>query len=158
MCAERAGYSTWARAVGVPHIVARFDSNGETGLNEVVHGVCRVGAGLELAAGGAVRRVLLVLLEQAMEKAEVALIRVQAGARWRGAEVGGERRLQVHHVRVRHGAVFTAVIVDRDRAGFVGLSAIHAGDEEREDHLESRKSEPAVGGAPVEAAGTQVVC
>ena len=129
--------------LGVPHIVARFDSNGETGLNEVVHGVCRVGAGLELAAGGAVRRVVLVLLEPAMEKAEVALIRVQAGARWRGAEVGGERRLQVHHVRVRHDAVFTAVIFDRDRAGLVGLSA-NAGDEEREDHLVSRKSEPAV--------------
>ena len=136
MCAERAGYSTWARAVGVPHIVARFDSNGETGLNEVVHGVCRDGAGLELAAGGGVRRVVLVLLEPAMEKAEVALIRVQAGARWRGAEVGGERRrLQVHHVRVWHDAVFTAVIFDRDRAGLVGLSA-NAGDEEREDHLE----------------------
>ena len=44
---------------------------------------------------------------------------------------------------MRHDAVFTAVIFDRDRAGLVGLSA-NAGDEEREDHLVSRKSEPAV--------------
>ena len=134
MRAEGWVYTRHGRVLGVPHIVARFDSNGETGLDEVVHGVCRVGAGLELAAGGVVRSVLLVLLEPAMEKAEVALIRVQAGARWRGAEVGGERRLQVHHERVRHDAVFTAVIFDRDRAGLVGLSA-NAGDEEREDHL-----------------------
>ena len=91
MCAEGWVYTRHGRVLSVPHIVARFDSNGKICVNEVVHGVCRVEAGLELAAGVAVRSVLLVLLEPAMEKAEVALIRVQAGARWRGAEVGGER-------------------------------------------------------------------
>ncbi len=46
-------------------------------MNEVVHGKRRVGAGVEL--------VLIVLLEPAAEIAEVALIRVQAGTRRRGA-------------------------------------------------------------------------
>ena len=50
---RRAG-ALLGHVLGVPHIVVRFDSNGELGLNEVVHGVCRVGAGLELAAAGAV--------------------------------------------------------------------------------------------------------
>jgi hypothetical protein len=66
----------------MPHIVARFDGNGELGLNEVVDGARRVGAGLELAA---VQVVLIVLPEPAAEIAEVARIRVQAGVRRRGA-------------------------------------------------------------------------
>ena len=77
---RRAGCSTWARVLGVPHIVARFDSNGELGLREVVHGVSRVGAGPELAAGGAVRSALhgVVLLDPALEEAEGGLIRAGA--------------------------------------------------------------------------------
>ena len=123
---------------GLPHIVACFDGNGELGLNEVVDGTRRGGAGLELAG---VRAVLIVLLEPAAEIAEVALVRVQAGARRRGA-VFGVWRLQGHHVRVRHDAVGAAVILDRARArararadaGRAGSSS--AGDQEREEeHL-----------------------
>ena len=89
--------------LGAVNLVARFDRNGELSLSEVVHGARGVGAGLELAAAGAVRGVLLVLLEPAKEEAEVALICVQAVAHWRGAAggAGGERRLQGDHVRVR---------------------------------------------------------
>ena len=120
---------------GLPHIVACFDGNGELGLNEVVDGTRRGGAGLELAG---VRAVLIVLLEPAAEIAEVALVRVQAGARRRGAVFGGWR-LQGHHVRVRHDAVGAAVILDRARArararadaGRAGSAS--AGDQEREE-------------------------
>jgi len=116
---------------GLPHIVACFDGNGELGLNEVVDGTRRGGAGL-------VRAVLIVLLEPAAEIAEVALVRVQAGARRRGA-VFGVWRLQGHHVRVRHDAVGAAVILDRARArararadaGRAGSAS--AGDQEREE-------------------------
>ena len=116
---------------GLPHIVACFDGNGELGLNEVVDGTRRGGAGL-------VRAVLIVLLEPAAEIAEVALVRVQAGARRRGAVFGGWR-LQGHHVRVRHDAVGAAVILDRARArararadaGRAGSAS--AGDQEREE-------------------------
>ena len=104
---RRAGCSTWARVLGVPHIVARFDSNGELGLNEVVHGVCRVGAGLELAAGGAVRVVLgFVLVNPALEKAELVLLCVQA------APLGVKLYFEGHHVLVRHEAVDATVIDD----------------------------------------------
>ena len=123
------------------NLVARFDRNGELSLSEVVHGARSVGAGLELAA---VQVVLIVLLEPAAEIAEVALIRVQAGARRRGAGFGGWRP-QGHHVRVRHDAVGAAVILDRTRvrgrprarararadAGRVGSA--NAGDQEREE-------------------------
>ena len=122
---------------GLPHIVACFDGNGELGLNEVVDGTRRGGAGLELAG---VRAVLIVLLEPAAEIAEVALVRVQAGARRRGAVFGGWR-LQGHHVRVRHDAVGAAVILDRAQAqarararadaGRAGSAS--AGDQEREE-------------------------
>jgi len=61
----------------VPHIVARFDSNGELGLNEVVHGVCRVGAGPELAALLGVLHGV-VLLDPALEEAEGSLTRAVA--------------------------------------------------------------------------------
>ena len=75
-----------ARAVGVPHIVARFDGDGEpVGLSEVVHDVRRVGVGLELAAGGAVRGVLGVdvLLDPAFDNAELVLVCAKAcDARW----------------------------------------------------------------------------
>ena len=147
-CVE--GWVLEGRVLGVPHIVARFDSNGELGLNEIVRSVCKAGAGLELAAGGAVRSALLVLLEPAMEKAEVALIRVQTGARWRGAEMGRGRRLQGHHVRVRHDFKATAVIFDGDRAragararaaaGRAGSRpSADAGEQEREHHTCGRR-------------------
>ena len=118
------------RVLGVPHIVARANSNGELSYGEEVQDVDRVSVGLELAAGGVVRGVLgVVLVHPALEKAEPILC-VQAAP-----DGVGRRWLQVHHVRVRHNAVDTAVIFDGDRAGIVGLSA-NAGDEEREDHLE----------------------
>ena len=82
---RRAGCSTWACAVGMPHIVARFDSNGELGLSEVVHDVRRVGVGLELAVGGAARGVLGVdvLLDPAFDNAELVLVCAKAcDARW----------------------------------------------------------------------------
>ena len=118
---------------GLPHIVACFDGNGELGLNEVVDGTRRGGAGL-------VRAVLIVLLEPAAEIAEVALVRVQAGARRRGAVFGGWR-LQGHHVRVRHDAVGAAVILDgarararaRARADAGRAGSASAGDQEREE-------------------------
>ena len=114
---------------GLPHVVACFDGNGELGLNEVVDGTRRVGAGLELAA---VQVVLIVLLEPAAEIAEVALIRVQAGARRRGAGFGGWR-LQGHHVRVRHDAVGAAVVLDKTRADAGRAGSANAGDQEREE-------------------------
>ena len=125
---------------GLPHIVACFDGNGELGLNEVVDGTRRGGAGL-------VRAVLIVLLEPAAEIAEVALVRVQAGARRRGAVFGGWR-LQGHHVRVGHDdAVGAAVILDgarararararvraRARANGCRAGSANAGDQEREE-------------------------
>ena len=122
---------------GLPHIVACFDGDGELGLNEVVHGKRRVGAGLELTA---IRRaVLIVLLEPVIEVAEVALVRVQAGAR-RGAVFGGWR-LQGHHVRVGHDAVGAAVILDgawararaRARANGCRAGSANTGDQEREE-------------------------
>jgi hypothetical protein len=100
------------------YIVARFDSNGELGLKEVVHG----------AWHRSTRLVRLVPLEPAFEKADVRPSRVQAGARflpsfllsWRG----GARRLQGHYVRVRHDAVLDAAaifdILDRAPVGAGG--------------------------------------
>ena len=64
---RRAGCSTWARVLGVPHIVARFDSNGELGLHEVVHGACRAGPERGVLHG-------VVLLDPALEEAEGGLI------------------------------------------------------------------------------------
>ena len=64
---RRAGCSTWARVLGVPHIVARFDSNGELGLHEEVHGACRF-----YGVRGVLRGV--VLLDPALEEAEGGLI------------------------------------------------------------------------------------
>ena len=60
------------RVLGVPHIVARADSDSELGLGEVVHGVR---GGLELAPVGAVRGGLhgVVLLDPGMEEAEFVL-------------------------------------------------------------------------------------
>ena len=113
-------------------------------MNEVVHGKRTVEASLELAA---VRAVLIVLLEPAAEVAEVALVRVQAGARRRGAVFGGWR-LQGHHVRVGHDdAVGAAVILDgarararararvraRARANGCRAGSANAGDQEREE-------------------------
>ena len=127
---------------GLPHVVACFDGNGDLALNEVVDGTRRVGAGLEL-----VQVDLFVLLEPAAEIAKVALIRVQAGARRRGAVFGGWR-LQGHHVRVRHDAAGAAVILDRARALALMALALarararadagragsaNAGDQEREE-------------------------
>ena len=121
---------------GLPHIIACFDANGELGLNEVVVGTRRLGAGLELAA---VQAVLFVLLEPAAEIVEVALVRVQAGARRRGAVFGW--RLQGHHVRVRHDTVGAAVVLDRAgawarawaRADAGRAGSANAGDQEREE-------------------------
>ena len=127
---------------GLPHVVACFDGNGDLALNEVVDGTRRVGAGLEL-----VQVDLFVLLEPAAEIAKVALIRVQAGARRRGAVFGGWR-LQGHHVRVGHDdAVGAAVILDgarararararvraRARANGCRAGSANAGDQEREE-------------------------
>ena len=122
---------------GLPHIVACFDGNGELGLNEVVDGTRRVGAGLYF-----IQAVLFVLLKPAAEIAEVALIRVQAGARRCGAVFGGWC-LQGHHVRVRHDAVGAAVILDRAwarprararaRADAARAGSANAGDQEREE-------------------------
>ena len=102
----------------------------------------RVGVGLELAAGGAVRGVLgviliVVLVHPALEEAEFVLCGVQA------APVGVEC-LQGHHVLVRDDTVQAAAIddVDGDRArdrtetGDVGRPSANAGDQEGEEHLE----------------------
>ena len=64
---RRAGCSTWARVLGVPHIVARFDSNGELGLHEEVHG-----AGSFYGVRGVLRGG--VLLDPALEEAAGGLI------------------------------------------------------------------------------------
>ena len=69
---RRAGCSTWARVLGVPHIVARFDSNGELGLHEVVHGACRAGPERGVVLHG------VVLLDPALEEAEGGLLRAGA--------------------------------------------------------------------------------
>ena len=83
-------------------LVARFDSNGELGFSEEVHGVCSVvGVGLELAAGDAVRVVGFVLVNPALEKAELVLLCVQVKLQFQG-----------HHVLVRHEAVDAAAIDD----------------------------------------------
>eukprot|EP00964_Phaeocystis_antarctica_P021706 scaffold12070_cov59-Phaeocystis_antarctica.AAC.1 len=132
------------RVLGVPHIVARADSNGELGEGEEVQDSGRVGVGLELAAGGVVRGVLGVVLivqvNPALEIAELVL-RVQA------APVGvGRRRLQGHHELVIHGTVNAAAIDDADGhrararadAGVVGVAgrpSANASDQEAEEHL-----------------------
>ena len=103
----------------------------------------RVGVGLELAAGGAVRGVLgviliVVLVHPALEEAEFVLCGVQA------APVGRVECLQGHHVLVRDDTVQAAAIddVDGDRArdrtetGDVGRPSANAGDQEGEEHLE----------------------
>ena len=130
------------RVLGVPHIVARADSNGELGEGEEVQDLGRVGVGLELAAGGVVRGVLgVVLVHPALEIAELVLC-VQT------APVGvGRRRLQGHHELVIHGTVNAAAIGDGDGhrararadAGGVGVAgrpSANASDQEGEEHLE----------------------
>eukprot|EP00964_Phaeocystis_antarctica_P047200 scaffold27294_cov59-Phaeocystis_antarctica.AAC.2 len=105
-----------------------------------VQDVSRVGVGLELAAGGAVRSILgVVLVHPALEIAELVRC-VQA------APVGvGRRRLQGHHELVIHGTVDAAAIGDVDwhcwararaDAGGRGRPSANAGDQEGEDHLE----------------------
>ena len=120
---------------GESHIVARADNNGELGYGEEVQDVGRVGVGLELAAGGAVRGVLgVVLVHPALEEAEFVLCGVQAAP----VQVG-RRRLQGHHELVVHGTVDAAAIGDVDGhrvdAGGVGRLSANAGDQEREEHL-----------------------
>ena len=124
------------RVLGVPHIVARANSNGELGYGEEVQDVDRVSVGLELAAGGRfVRGVLgVVLVHPALEEAEFVLCGVQAAP----VKVG-RRRLQGHHELVVHGTVDAAAIGDDDGhrvdAGGVGRPSASAGDQEREEHL-----------------------
>ena len=81
-----ARHGAWACVLGVPHIVVRADINGELGYGvEEVQDVGRVGVGLELAAGGAVRGVLGVdvLLDPAFDNAELVLVCAKAcDARW----------------------------------------------------------------------------
>ena len=127
---EGRAVSTWARAVGAPHLVARADINGELGLGEEVQDVRTVGdvrrVGLELAAGGALGVMLVdgVLLDPALEEAELVLRGVQA------APVGvGRRRLQGDQELVIHGTVDAAI----DGRG-AGRPGAHAGDQEREEH------------------------
>ena len=129
--------------LGESHIVACIDSNSELGYGEEVQDVGRVGVGLELAAGGAVRGVLgvilivVILVHPALEEAEFVLCGIQA------APVGVEC-LQGHHVLVRDDTVQAAAIddVDGDRArdrtetGDVGRPSANAGDQEGEEHLE----------------------
>ena len=135
--------STWARAVGAPHLVARADINGELGLGEEVQDVRRGGdvrrVGLELATGGAVRVGALggvladgVLVDPALEEAELVLRGVQA------TPVGvGRRRLQGDQELVIHGTVDAAAIGDVDGRRAVGRPSANAGDQEREEHQDT---------------------
>ena len=127
---EGRAVSTWARAVGAPHLVARADINGELGLGEEVQDVHRVGdvrrVGLELAAGGAVRVGALggvladgVLVDPALEEAELVLRGVQAAPVGVG-HLKGDQELVIH------GTVDAAAIGDVDGHG--------AGDQEGEEH------------------------
>ena len=98
----RGGGAQDRHVLGMPHIVASADSNGELGHGEEVQDVGRLGAGLELAASGAVRGVLgVVLVNPALEKAELVLLCVQVKLQFQG-----------HHVLVRHEAVDATVIDD----------------------------------------------
>ena len=103
----RGGGAQDRHVLGMPHIVASADSNGELGHGEEVQDVGRLGAGLELAASGAVRGVLgVVLVNPALEKAELVLLCVQA------APLGVKLYFEGHHVLVRHEAVDATVIDD----------------------------------------------
>ena len=111
------------------HLVARADSNGELGHGEEVQDVRTVGdvrrVGLELAAGGALGVVLVdgVLLDPALEEAELVLRGVQA------APVGVGRRLKGDQELVIHGTVDAAAIGDVDGRG--------TGDQEGEEHQDT---------------------
>ena len=142
----------WARVLGVwgrSHIVARADSSGALGWQDV-QDVGKVGVGLELAAGGAARVVLgVVLLRPALDIADLVLCvralwaRMNSGvgrrALWARMNSGRRRgRVQGHHELAIHGTVGAEIGGHRARAdaGGVGRPSANAGDQEGEEHLE----------------------
>ena len=152
---------------GRSHIVARaVDSSSDLGWQEV-QDVGKVGVGLELAAGGAARVVLgVVLLRPPLDIADLVLCvralwaRMNSGvgrrALWARMNSGRRRgRVQGHHELAIHGTVGAEIGGHRARAdaGGVGRPSANAGDQEGEEHLEIVRRAPAQSGVGVGGTG-----